>query len=81
MVSWLLAWSHPVPTETQPREWRRSLIGRMDDGGVCSCVVEEMKLWPHQRTGAAAKGGKEGLDEETKEDVRMLKKKEHFSRI
>lgn len=53
----------------------------MDDGGVCSCVVEEMKLWAHQRTGAAAKGGKEGLDVETKEDVRMLKKKEHFSRI
>lgn len=67
--------------ETQPREWKRSPIGRVDDGGVCFCVVEEKRLWTRQRTGAAAIGRKEGLDEETKGYVRMLKKKEHCSRI
>lgn len=85
MVSWLLASSHPVPMETQPREWRRILIGQMDGGGVCSCVVVVvMRVWPLLRTGAAAAGRREELDKEKKEGVslgKMSNYKEHFCRI
>lgn len=56
-----------------PREWRRSQIGQMDCGWVCSCaVVWVTRLWPLQRTGGAAAGGR--LDQETKEGVRMSRK-------
>lgn len=59
IVSWLLASSHPVPTEMHPREWRRSQIGQMDCGWVCSCaVVWVTRLWLLQRTGGAAAGGR-----------------------
>lgn len=51
IVSWLQTWSHHVPTETQPREWRRTQIGQMGDGGVCFCV---MGLGSHHENEAAA---------------------------
>lgn len=73
MVSWLLASSHPVPTETQPREWRMCPIGRTDGGGECSSVVVVdvvSRLCPLQRTGAAAERRTDGLDKEVKKEVR-----------
>lgn len=64
--------SHPVPTETQPGEWRRSPIGRMDGDGVCSCVVDAVTMvCPLQGTGAAADGRTEGLDQKTNEEGKL----------
>lgn len=51
----LLAWSHHVPMEMQPREWRRTLTG-----AYSYTAVVATKPWACLRTGAAAE--REELD-------------------
>lgn len=72
-VSGLPAWSRPVPTETQPREWRSTLIGLTGGGGVCSCVVVVVvaatRLPAHLWTGASAE--KETRWCEDEQDIKL----------
>lgn len=54
IVSWVQAWSHCVPTETQPRGWRSRRIGQMGGAEGCFCVTGKMEMGPHRENEAAA---------------------------